>query len=211
METTMSSGNLQSFLRLLDDKRMTYERFTLLLGSGILADVLDPNAYLGNRGAIRTALKLDAIPTDIFILTVNFDRSFDEMIYAGRYDWKNSDITAKRFPIEGNGIVKFEARYFHFNHNISSEDARKEIEESDTTNSWMPAKVEHLLSHGETYPEEQLKFPVIGLGSVAKVDGGRVVPFLGGGDSGRDLDLGWWVGDWAPDYRFLAVRKISVP
>ena len=140
--------------------------------------------------------------------TVDYSQSLEQMIAAGHYDRVNDDITAKRFPIKGEGVVEFEARYFH--RNISSEDVVKEIESADTKNPWMPAKIEHVLAHGATYPEEQSKFPIVGLGSVAEVDGGRFVPYLSKGGSGRGLHLYWWNFDWDPSFRFLAVRKVSV-
>jgi hypothetical protein len=147
--------------------------------------------------------------SDTFRLTVDYDQTLEQMIAAGRYDWKNSDITAKRFPIEGKGIVEFEGRYFHFNRDISSENAIKEIEAADPKNPWSAAKIEHVLSHGKTFPEEQRNFPIIGLGSVAEVDGHRYVPGLYSGGSERRLDLGWFGVDWFPVFRFLAVRKVS--
>src|SRR5438552_3599490 len=106
-----------------------------------------------------------------FYLWVDYGQSLEEMIVAGNYDWKNDDITAKRFPITDKGVVEFEARYFHFNRDISSENAIKEIEATDTANPWSTAEIEHVLSHGKTFPEEQRKFPIIGLGSVAEVGG----------------------------------------
>lgn len=146
---------------------------------------------------------------DIFRLTVDYAQSFEQMIAAGHYDWKNSDITAKRFSITGKGTVEFEGRYFHFDRNISSENAIKEIKAADPKNSWSAAKIEHVLSHGKTFPEEQRKFPIIGLGSVAKVNGDRNVPYLSRDDSKRILDLSWFDGDWRAGCRFLAVRKVS--
>lgn len=161
------------------------------------------------EGKTPVAPTLSVPTTDIFRLTVDYGQTLEQMIAAGRYDWKNDDITAKRFPVEGKGIVEFEGRYFHFNRNISSENAVGGIELADTVNPWSPAKIEHVLSHGATFPEEQRKFPIVGLGSVAWVYGDRSVPGLYGVDSGRRLSLGWWSGDWRPICRFLAVRKVS--
>jgi len=149
--------------------------------------------------------------SEIFRLTVDYGQSLEQMIAAGRYDWKNDGITAKRFPVTGEGRVKFEARYFHFDRSISSKDAVEEIKKADTENQWMPAKIEHVLAHGAIFPEEQRKYPIIGLGSVAEVNSDRRVPYLYRSGSDRDLSLGWWVSDWSPGYRFLAVRKVSVP
>lgn len=218
MESIFTDGQLTKFIETMRQKQMTPERFNEILGSGILADVLDPNADLGNRDAVRVALKLDestgdvknSPASDIFILTVDYSQSLKQMIAAGHYDWKNDDITAKRFPIKGEGVVAYEARYFNFDHNISSEDAKKEIESADTANPWSAAKIEHILSFGAKYPEEQRKYPIPGLGSVAKVYGYRRVPCLRRSGSKRGLGLRWWIGGWGSVCRFLAVRKVSV-
>ncbi|MBI4088541.1 hypothetical protein HY415_00365 [Candidatus Kaiserbacteria bacterium] len=147
----------------------------------------------------------------LFRLTIDYGQPFERMIAAGRYDWKNGDITAKRFPITGKGVVEFEGRYFHFNRYISSENAIQEIEAADTANPWSAAKIEHVLSHGTAFPEKQRKFPIIGLGSVAEVDGDRSVPGLDKYGSERGLGLDWFDDDWDPICRFLAVREVSVP
>jgi hypothetical protein len=129
------------------------------------------------------------------------------MVAAGNYDWKNDDLTAKRFPIVGKGKVEFEDTIFHFDRDISSEDAVKEILAADPKNPWEPAKIENILAYGAKNPEEQRKFPIIGLGSVGGVRGDRRVPYLHGNASKRSLYLLWWVDDWGAFYRFLGVRK----
>ncbi|MBI2030537.1 hypothetical protein HYT05_02860 [Candidatus Kaiserbacteria bacterium] len=161
---------------------------------------------------LRTANSLTRISTiakgvnpGIFRLTVDYTQTLEQMIAAGRYDWKNSDITAERFSLVGDGVVDFEIKLFHFKRSISSEDADEAIK----NDGWESAKIEHLLAFGAKYPEEQRKFPIVGLGSSAQVSGGRYVPCLYGGDSLRCLDLAWWGGGWAGYYRFLAVRKLS--
>lgn len=187
-------------------KRGVYASFDAMLAA--LQSVIEGTTPI--VPVLAVVEKLDSILADVFRLTVDYGQSLEQMIAAGHYNWTNSDITAKRFPIEGKGIVEFEGRYFNFDSNVSSEIAVKSIEQADTANPWMPAKIEHTLSHGAAFPKEQRKFPIVGLGSVAKVDGRRYVPCLGRDDSGRGLDLRWWGGDWDPRCRFLAVRKVSV-
>jgi len=210
METIFTDGQLTKLIETMRQKQMTPERFNTILGSGILADILDPNADLGNRNAVRVALKLEVVMPDIFRFTVDYGQSLDQMIAVGHYDWMNDDITAKRFPIVGEGVVEFEARLFHFNRSISSETAVGKIKEADPENPWIPAKIEYLLAFGEKFSEEQRKFPIIGLGSVARVNDYRSVPYLYEDGSERDLSLDWWYGDWRSGCRFLAVRKVSV-
>lgn len=205
----MNGGQLLKFLTTLEQKGATPESVQRAIASGVLADVFDPAAEFNDRDAFRAALKLGTLVGDVFRLTVDYSQSLEAMIVAGQYDWRNSDITAKRFPMMGNGVVEFEARYFHFNRDISSENAIKEIESADTANPWSAAKIEHVLSHGKTFPEEQRKFPIIGLGSVAEVRGGRRVPGLDEDGSERRLRLRWFGRGWYQVCRFLAVRKVS--
>ena len=166
---------------------------------------------------VKNRERATALPaSDTFRLTVDYGLSLEQMIAAGRYDWKNDEITAKRFPIVGKGIVEFEARYFHFNRNISSEEAERlfcsepiVLDPTITFNFWEPAKIEHVLSHGATFPKKQLKFPIIGLGSVAWVDDRRNMPGLYKDGSKRNLYLYLFDSVRSPVCRFLAVRKVS--
>jgi hypothetical protein len=143
---------------------------------------------------------------DIIRLVLDYGQSPEQMIAGGRYDWK-AGIIAAAFPISGAGVVEFDARYFHFNRDISSEKASEEMKKT----GWESAKIEHLLCFGEKYPNEQRNFPIVALGSVAEVDGERRVPTIGMYCSDRDLnlhpfDVKW--GAWG-NVRFLAVRKVS--
>lgn len=147
--------------------------------------------------------------TDHFRLTVANGQSLEAMIAAGNYDWVNSDITAERFPITGGGTMQLEPKLFHFDRSISSNAAVETIKATDAENPWEPAKVEHLLSFGATHPDEQRRYPIVALGSVAEVHGGRYVPYLFRVGAERGLNLHWWHGDWRGDYRFLAVRNLS--
>lgn len=145
------------------------------------------------------------------ILEVDYSITLEQMIGAGKYDWKNENITSSRFPVKDEGVVQFEFKLFHFNRTTTSEKVEKAIREEDETNSWEPAQIEHLLVFGAKLPEEQRKFPVIALGSSAQLVGRRDVPCLCGDDSRRNLGLAWWVAGWYGHCRFLAVRKFSVP
>jgi hypothetical protein len=221
MNTTMSSKQIQTILDLAEQKCLTPARTTAILSSGILADVFDSDANLSDREAVRQALKLGALLPESIILVVDYGtekklRTLEEMIVAGRYDWKNNDITAKRFQITGVGQLEFEGKLFRFNRDISSDNAERLIKADDPVNPWNLGKIEHLLSFGEKFPEEQRKYPIVGLGSVAEVRGCRRVPYLRRLDSKRDLHrldskrdlgLGWRDDDWGALSRFLAVRK----
>jgi len=144
------------------------------------------------------------------ILEINYDEDLEAMIAAGNYNYRISDITAKRFPISGKGIVKFEAKLVHPNRDISSDNAEAQIKATDVTNPWEPGRIEHVLAFGKQFPEEQRKYhPIVGLGSVAEVRGDRRVPYLDRLVSERYLNLNWRDRGWYALCRFLAVRKIS--
>ena len=205
MDTIFTDGQLTKAIETMRQKGMTPDRFNRLLGSGIFADVCDAGACLDDRDSIRKALKLSVALPEQLTLSIDYSRSLEAMIAAGHYDWKNDDITAKRFPVVGKGVEQFEATLFHFNRNVSSEQAVEAIK----ADGWEPGKIEHLLAFGEKYPEEQRKYPIIALGSVAWVRGGRRVPDLGRSSARRGLSLVWWVDGWLGRCRFLAVRKLS--
>jgi hypothetical protein len=104
-------------------------------------------------------------------------------------------------------IETLTTRLFHFNRYISSLDAISTIRASDPQNPWEPANIEILFLYGANNPDEQRKYPIVGLGSVAEVRGNRRVPCLDGQVPLRSLVLDWWDGDWGGHCRFLAVRK----
>lgn len=141
------------------------------------------------------------------MLVVDYSRTLQKMISAGNYDWTNSNIIAKNFPIspEMTGKkVEVSANIFHFNKEISSEDAISEMDKA----GYRPATLAELLALGEAQPELQRQFPIIALGSVwHRAAGRRYVPCLGVVGVKRGLPLHWFDRGWRAHYRFLAVRK----
>ncbi|MFA6463543.1 MAG: hypothetical protein WCV55_00900 [Candidatus Paceibacterota bacterium] len=207
MKTTIVSGQLSKILELLDQKGVTPEMIQARLESGVLADIFETSAEFGrdNRDSWRKAFGLNPLVPEPIILTIDYTKSLEEMVVAGLYDWKNDNLDAKRFPVKGTGTTEVEAKIFHFNRNISSEDAKRLIEEA----GYEVAKTEHLLAFGAKYPDEQRKFPIVALGSAHEVVGDRRVPCLDGDVSRRGLYLHWWDFGWNSDCRFLAVRKVT--
>ena len=131
-------------------------------------------------------------------------QSFSDMVKAGKYDWVNSNITEKHFPIQGNGKITKELHLIHFNKVMSSEGVLAEFERLGLA----PAKIEDLLVFGVVLFNLQRQFPIVALGSVWRhSDGGRGVPCLSGRSGDRDLGLGWLGDGWDERYRFLAVSK----
>ena len=136
-------------------------------------------------------------------IVVDYDLSLQEMIAAGQYDLVNDDITPERFPVIGKGVMQLIPQLVHFNRNISSDDAEKELDKKGLR----PATLAELLAFGKTYPEVQRKFPVVALGSVAEINGDRFVAYLDRGGSGRSLGLRYRDRAWRAYCRFLAFPK----
>ena len=136
-------------------------------------------------------------------LVVNYDRSIEDSVKAGKYDDTNSSITDKNFPSSEIGEKEVEFGMFHFNKVMdSSEDVIAEMKKV----GFRPATMKELFAYGEKNPEEQRKCPIIALGSVAGLSGGRHVGELYGSDGRRGAGLGYFDGGWRESFRFLAVR-----
>jgi hypothetical protein len=140
-------------------------------------------------------------------LTVDYTKTVEQAITNGHYNFKNSDITAKNFPVSSEMIGKkmeVAVRLFHFNCSISSDDASLEMHKA----GYRPATLMELLTLGSLFPEIQRQFPIIALGSVwraACLD--CYVPYLHVFNSRRRLNLYWFGIDWGAHCRFLGVRK----
>lgn len=96
MDTTMTSGNLQSILRLADEKHLNPERATKIIASGALADVFDEKADLTDRDAIRAAMKMP--PLVALPVLIKPARPFDPAVIFGT-GW-----TIWRGPADGDGL-----------------------------------------------------------------------------------------------------------
>jgi hypothetical protein len=156
---------------------------------------------------LSTSVQAVVVPTSVDqFMTVNPDLAFEDRITRGNYGWTNSDLTEKKFPVTEDQHGEWEWKLFHFNRSISSEDAIRLMKED----GFEPAQTGHILTFGEINPEEQRKYPIIGLGSVAEVDLDRRVPGLWSDDDGRELRLIWFGSVWSDVYRFLGVRRRSV-
>ena len=137
-------------------------------------------------------------------VTVDYRKTIEEMIEAGRYDWKNPDINAKNFPVSGEDTLEANLELVHLNMVAGT----KEVETYLEANGLRAATLEELLAFGATYPNIQREFPIVAIGSSwVYPDGDRLVPGLSGDGSERDLFLNWNDGDWLDVCRFLAVRK----
>ena len=144
--------------------------------------------------------------TQVFTMMVDYGRSVQDSIAAGKYDYKNEDITEKNFPPIKDEAGKKEVQFtlYHFGKDVDSDFAIAEM----LKDGKRPATLRELLAFGEANPELQREFPIIALLSVwVSRSGGRDVPCLNGCDSERDLVLGWCGSGWDGYCRFLGVSK----
>jgi hypothetical protein len=139
-------------------------------------------------------------------VTIDYTRSLEEMVKAGRYDYANSVITAEHFPTTGEGEVRTELVLVQFHRENDFDQALAEFDKLGL----VPARIEHLLALGEKYPELQKQFPIMCLGSVwANTDDRRYIPFLDHLEGDRKVCLSDWSDRWLEHCRFAALRKIS--
>lgn len=159
-----------------------------------------------SREALQAFLRNpeQSAPDPIFKVEVDYGKTLEAMIAAGRYDWVDSGITPERFPIQGEGKAERELVLVHLDKEVSTDEAQAELDRRGLR----PAKIEELLALGAAQPELQREFPIVALGSdFVNSDGFRGFVYLGWGGGGRDLYLHWDDDDWNKHCRFLAARK----
>jgi hypothetical protein len=154
---------------------------------------------------LREALTPDGKPAgNSYPLSVDYGRSVEDGVKAGRYDWANSNITSRNFPTKWKGTAEVTVGLAHFNRYVSTDETLRELDKI----GMRPAELHEFLAFGEKYPEVQREFPIVALGSVWQGRLGiRRVPYLRRDGSMRGLDLYWIVHDWSEVCRFAAVRK----
>jgi hypothetical protein len=144
------------------------------------------------------------IPQD-FIAEVDFGQTLSQMIKAAAFDWTNSDITEKRFPVVGDGKKKYRFKLYEPKRLISSEDVVAMM----AADGFPAARHEAGLAFARDFPGEQLKRPIALLGSSAKVSGFRYVSYLDRNGAKRFLSLYYWAGGWRDFWAFLGAQEVS--
>lgn len=155
-----------------------------------------------------------------YIVSVDYGKSIEKMVVAGKYTWHydNADadyINSENFPVSGIGVVMVALELVNLNSEevSSTEDVLAHME----ANGLRPATIEELLAFGATHPIVQREFHVICLGSSwvgnpighgRHSDDRRFALYLYGDDSCRVLSLiRFKYTVWEKKSRFLAVRK----
>jgi len=143
----------------------------------------------------------------VYSVIVDYNKTVEEMVLAGHYNWSNSNINSRNFPFNGTGKVSVICELVHLDKVVRSKDVLSYME----ANSLRPATVEELLMFGVTYPDTQREFSIMCLGSSWSTPVGNCnVPYLYRDGSNRNLNLIWFGGRWHESCRFLAVRKSNI-
>lgn len=134
---------------------------------------------------------------ETFPLSVDNDKSLAELVEAGNYSY----VVDRGIPQEAArvaGVEGTEAILVHLGRVMDNTDALHEL----NRRGLRPGTIRELASFGEQYPDRQLHFPILALGSVHRRRVGclRLNHNLGG----RAFYLGVFRDRWAANYRFLA-------
>ncbi len=141
---------------------------------------------------------------NLYTLTINYTRSVEDGIKAGKYDWSNSDITSSHFPSDETETKEVSVELIHFGQDKTTDEVLSELDKKELR----PATLKELLALGEKCPDLQREFPIIALASVWRDPfGDRRCAYLYRFGSRRDLDLSSIGGRWDVYCRFAAVRK----
>jgi hypothetical protein len=188
-EFDMSVGQAHEFVLACRRNGLTAQDVKLLSGGDNLARSL---AFL--RDGISSLNK---------IITLS-RKSTSELLESGKYDWTNSDVNNKNFPVDPSLDGEWECDLWDPKGFVSSEAAHKACSED----GWSPATAHHELIFGAKYPDAQKVNPIVALGSSCLGGfGDRYVPVLDASGHDRKVFLVDWDGGWNPDCRFLRVRR----
>jgi len=143
-------------------------------------------------------------------LQVDYSRSIEDSLSAGRYDWVSSQLASVSFPSSESGRGGISTVLVPFAPQASLE----HLLQREAAAGLRPATFKELLAFGEAYPEVQRKLSIVALGSSAglmvtiyqhifKQDASMggftivehkmepVYPYLGDGLFGRSVHVEW--------------------
>jgi len=182
--------------KVIGESELNKDQIQQVIESG---DVLADAVAAVVEQKLRKLLKITKFP-----VRVNYGATVEDMVGRGKYDWSNNDITAGHFPTQRNGEADLVIELVHFNRNISTDAALRELDKM----GYRPAELHELLTLGEKYPDLQREFPIIALGSVCwGSHDSRNCAYLNRNGSKRKLNLNWIDNDWNDSCRFAVVRK----
>jgi hypothetical protein len=130
--------------------------------------------------------------------------TFRCLLKSGKYDWISPDITGRRFRMERPPSEKLKFAPVELGRGgfVCNTVAKAHLKEQGLR----PATIEELLLFGAQYPDEQRKYPISELGSVAYIHGLPCIAFLGANGSQRFVGVLAWDDEWSNAMRFLATE-----
>lgn len=142
--------------------------------------------------------------TDYEVILDN-SMTLEEMVGAGNYDWGNLAINAINFKFKkGKGKIKIIIKLVCFNRFMSYRKIMKWLR----CHNLRPGNLPELLAFGAKYPEKQLEFPVVQIGTLWRIKkrrGSRGL-YLRRGKKERGLSAIWLEHGFLKYYRFIAVE-----
>lgn len=148
--------------------------------------------------------KVNSSITHSFKVFVDEITPIETLLRECDLSWGNENITSKNFPtVEGGKKEKREVVIFNFKKDMSSEAVVFEMDKA----GYRAGTIRELLALALKEPDLQKDFPIVALGSSAKIDASRPLGCLSSDGGNRCLCLESLGGIWAVGYRFLAVRK----
>ena len=161
------------------------EQVQAIIKSGFLADLRDGNIDGVNRDAFRQLIGLKRL--NIYTLLANYDRSVEEAIKAGKYNWFDNNITSNHFPSEEAGAKEVSIELVHFGRNMVTDEVLSELDKGVRL-----ATLKELLALGSVWQD---------------LSGRRFCACLCRCGSERYLGLGSVGSKWRDYCRFAAVHK----
>lgn len=155
-----------------------------------------------------TLLQGQLMSQDQFTLTVDYNRTLEEMILTGGYDSVDSVINGTNFPTSfsaDNKTLVVEVKLFSFSELISGRGIISEMNKV----GYRPANLAELLALGQAYPGLQRHCSIVAFGSFLMCgEENSLVPVLDGG-AGRRLGLVSFDSFWGGNNNsyFLGVKE----
>jgi hypothetical protein len=152
-------------------------------------------------------------------LTVDYNKTVDELVLAGKYDHADEGVTSQAYPVTGNLILKMEAFLLSFGERTERIDGDVKFTTyfgHVTTNEILaymdacnlrPGNTQELLSFGIEHPGVQLSQPIVALYSPVPIHAFTLIPYLYRRDEQRWLNMAWWGHQWEGFFSFLAFVK----
>lgn len=137
-------------------------------------------------------------------LVVDYDRSVEDGVKAGKYNGLNRDITSSHFPSNESGTKEVSVELVDFEQDMKTAWVIAKLDKA----GMRPATLKELLALGEKCPEIRNGYEIIILGSIwQKSDGYPNCVSLHRDGRSIELRTDWIGGWWDKGNVFAAVRK----